>query len=177
MFRHLKTAPLLAPLLTLGLALSLATAAMATEGWTFWRNDQYGVATSFPGAPTVAPPEPGDDGDLKVAFERNNDQAFVLAVHNLPTSAFDRRRMLELTSAAAIKAAEGPLISRRDLQLDDAVGVEIVVGPSPDNLYARIWIIIQGNRLIMVLESERGSAPELDALFTDLVLSPPTSTP
>ena len=85
----------------------------------------------------------------------------------------NKAKLLDLAVAGALDGAESPLVSRRSLDIDGAVATELVVGPSAENLYGRVWIILKDDRMIMVLESKRGQAPPLDPLFTDLVVSAP----
>ena len=167
----MKTVRLL--LAGLVLALGLGAGAWAADGWTAWRDDAYGVASSFPGTPTVRYDDDQPRPTMRAVFASSDDQAYAVAVDWLDDPKVDKAKLLDLAVAGALDGAESPLVSRRSLDIDGAVATELVVGPSAENLYGRVWIILKDDRLIMVLESKRGEAPPLDPLFTDLVVSAP----
>lgn len=167
----MKTVRLL--LAALLLAFGLASGARAEDGWTFWRDEASGVATSFPGAPTVRLEDDEPRPSLKALYSRNNEQAYGVAVSWLSDPSVDKAMLMELAVTGAMDGADAPLISRRSLDIEGALATELVIGPSREKLYGRVWIILKDDRLIMVLESSQDAPPPLDPLFTDLVVSAP----
>ncbi|MDQ0465382.1 hypothetical protein QO010_003169 [Caulobacter ginsengisoli] len=164
--------------LLVGLSLWSGAALAAEPDWQAYRNDEFGVATALPAAPqtvTNSTPAEGERPALKTVIVSSSfgaDRFYSLQMTRSTRPPDDVDAKLATLAGVLSEKLNLPVISQTRFTFQGLPALDLVLGPSSDNVYIRGRFVLRGGDLVQLLTSRVGEAPPLDRFYSDFKLDP-----
>lgn len=159
-------------LLALGLAAgALVSGALAADGWTPWRNDEFGVSIAFPGQPIVTREEDKVEGTPVVRMIAHlplrDDGELMLWATRYQGGIPDPDAAVTRSADNIVAGPNLQLISRTHTQVQGAPAEDLLLFNSKEGYQVAALLVIKDGVLYQMLTVGSGKIPPETFPFRD----------